>query len=141
MRLKPADAGKAWVADVLSSYRGDGRPAHIYLRSDGPGPAVTRGELREQAARRAGALAERGVSAGDRVGLLAGEADEFMPAFLALLWLGAVAVPLPPPSSLGRRDAWRAGVEASLARVRPRLLSRFRLPRFRLARHDQPRPS
>lgn len=117
-----ADGGLSWVADVLSSYRGDGRPAHIYLRGDGPGRAFTRGELREQVARRAGALAVRGVSAGDHVGLLAGEADEFLPAFLALLWLGAVAVPLPPPSSLGRRDAWRAGLEASLAKVRPGLL-------------------
>jgi fatty-acyl-CoA synthase len=114
--------GLSWVADVLWSYRGDDRPAHIYVRGDGPGLAFTRDELREQVARRAGALAGRGVSAGDRVGLLAGEADAFMPAFLALLWLGAVAVPLPPPPSLGRRDAWRAGVGAALAQARPRLL-------------------
>jgi fatty-acyl-CoA synthase len=112
----------SWVADVLASYRGDGRPAHAYVRSSGPGLSFTRDQLREQVARRAGALTERGVAAGDRVGLLAGEADAFMPAFLALLWLGAVAVPLPPPPSLGRRDAWRAGVEASLAQARPRLL-------------------
>jgi AMP-binding enzyme len=97
----------SWVADVLASYRGDGRPAHTYVRSDGPGLSLTRDQLREQVARRAGALAGRGVAAGDRVGLIAGEADAFMPAFLALLWLGAVAVPLPPPPSLGRRDAWQ----------------------------------
>jgi fatty-acyl-CoA synthase len=111
-----------WVADVLASYRGDDRPAHIYVRSDGPGLSLTRDQLREQVARRAGALAERGVVAGDHVGLLAGEADEFLPTFLALLWLGGVAVPLPPPPSLGRRDAWRAGVEGSIAQARPRLL-------------------
>jgi len=114
--------GLSWVADVLASYRGDDRRAHIYVRSDGPGLSLTRDQLREQVARRAGALAERGVVAGDHVGLLAGEADAFMPTFLALLWLGGVAVPLPPPPSLGRRDAWRAGVEGSLAQARPRLL-------------------
>ena len=113
---------QSWVADVLASYRGDSRPAHVYARSDGPGLSLTRGQLREQVARRAGALAGHGVAAGDHVGLLAGQADAFMPAFLALLWLGAVAVPLPPPPSLGRRDAWRAGVEASLGQARPRLL-------------------
>jgi acyl-coenzyme A synthetase/AMP-(fatty) acid ligase len=78
----------SWVADVLASYRGDGRPAHIYVRSDGPGLSFTRDQLREQVARRAGALAGRGVAAGDHVGLLAGETDAFMPTFLALLWLG-----------------------------------------------------
>src|SRR5438067_11306856 len=93
-----------WVADVLASYRGDGRLAHTYVQDGGPGLSLTRGRLREQVARRAGALAERGVVAGDRVGLLAGQAEAFLPAFLALLWLGAVAVPLPPPPSLGRRD-------------------------------------
>jgi fatty-acyl-CoA synthase len=112
----------SWVADVLASYRGDGRPAHIYVRSDGPGLSVTRDQLREQVARRAGALAGRGVAAGDHVGLLADEADAFMPTFLALLWLGGVAMPLPLPPSLGRRDAWRARVEASLMQTRPRLL-------------------
>jgi fatty-acyl-CoA synthase len=106
----------SWVADVLASYRGDGRPAHIYVRSDGPGLSFARDQLREQVARRAGALAGRGVAAGDRVGLLAGEADAFMPTFLSLLWLGGVAVPLPPPPSLGRRDAWRAGSKHRLSR-------------------------
>src|SRR5690349_14698466 len=112
----------SWVADVLASYRGDDRPAHVYVRGDGPSVSLTRDQLREQVARRAGALAECGVVAGDHVGLLAGEADVFLPTFLALLWLGGVAVPLPPPPSLGRRDAWRAGVEASLVQAYPRLL-------------------
>jgi len=120
--------GLSWVADVLASYRGDSRPAHVYVRGDGPSVSLTRDQLREQVARRAGALAERGVVAGDHVGLLAGEADEFLPAFLALLWLGGVAVPLPPPPSLGRRDAWRAGVEGLLARARPRLLCGSAVP-------------
>ena len=111
-----------WVADVLASYRGDCRPAHVYLGGNGAGAAFTRAGLREQVARRAGALAGCGVSAGDRIGLLAGDPDAFMPAFLALLWLGAIAVPLPPPPSLGRRDAWRAAAGASLAQARLRLL-------------------
>jgi fatty-acyl-CoA synthase len=111
-----------WVADVLASYRGDRRPAHVYLRGDGTVAAFTRGELHEQVARRAGALARAGVSSGDRVGLLAGEPAAFLPAFLALLWIGAIAVPLPPPPPLGRQDAWRAATGASVARTRVRLL-------------------
>src|SRR5262249_8492937 len=46
----------------------------------------------------------------------------FVPTFLALLWLAAVAVPLAAPPPIGRRDAWSASVGEALAKVRPRLL-------------------
>src|SRR5215468_5043994 len=57
-RSRPAGCGDvwaspSWVADVLASYRGDSRLAHIYVRSDGPGLSLTRDQLREQVARRA----------------------------------------------------------------------------------------
>jgi len=48
----------SWVADVLASCRGDGRPTHVYVRGDGPGRPLTRDQLREQVALRASALAE-----------------------------------------------------------------------------------
>ncbi|MFG1834116.1 AMP-binding protein [Micromonospora chersina] len=114
--------GPRWVADVIDSYAGDDRPAHIYRRDDATSVTLTRGQVRDAVTRRAGALAARGVRAGDRVGVFAGDPEAFLPAFLALLWLGAVAVPLPPPSPVGRRDAWRATVDEQLALVRPRLV-------------------
>jgi long-chain acyl-CoA synthetase len=50
--------------------------------------------LADAVARRAAALAARGVRAGDRVALLAPNGDDLVVALLACWWLGAVATPL-----------------------------------------------
>src|SRR4051812_8368817 len=50
--------------------------------------------LRQRVAETAGALAQRGIKRGDRVGLLLGNRIEFPLAFLAVAWLGAIAVPI-----------------------------------------------
>jgi long-chain acyl-CoA synthetase len=52
------------------------------------------GELDEGAGRLAAALAARGVAAGDRIVLLMGNRPEFIFALVALLRLGAIAVPV-----------------------------------------------
>lgn len=114
--------GLQWVADVVDSYAGDERPAHTYRRDNGTSGTLTRDQLRDVVRRRAGALAAHGVRPGDRVGVFAGDPEAFLPAFLASLWLGAVAVPLPPPPPVGRRDAWCATVREALALVRPQLV-------------------
>ena len=46
------------------------------------------------AAGHAGALAEAGIRAGDRVAILCGNRPEFLRLFLGCAWLGAVAVPI-----------------------------------------------
>jgi long-chain acyl-CoA synthetase len=55
-------------------------------------------ELREQVERLAGGLAARGLGPGDPVALLLPNGPAFAIAFLAILRLGAVAVPLNPQS-------------------------------------------
>src|SRR5690349_6075656 len=50
--------------------------------------------LRQRVAETAGALAQRGIGPGDRVGILLGNRIEFPLAFLASAWLGAIAVPI-----------------------------------------------
>src|SRR4051812_9087715 len=50
--------------------------------------------LRQRVAETAGAFAQRGIKAGDRVGLLLGNRIEFPLAFLGAAWLGAIAVPI-----------------------------------------------
>jgi len=54
----------------------------------------TYAELNERAARAAGGLAQRGVGASDRVAMLLGNRVEFVTTLLALLRLGAIAVPM-----------------------------------------------
>jgi acyl-CoA synthetase (AMP-forming)/AMP-acid ligase II len=50
--------------------------------------------LRQRVAAAAGALAQRGIGPGERVGILLGNRAEFPLAFLAAAWLGAIAVPI-----------------------------------------------
>lgn len=55
---------------------------------------ITYGTLRERSVRLSGALAELGIAAGDRVGVLMGKSAELVVALLAIWRLGAVHVPL-----------------------------------------------
>jgi len=119
--MRGAVTARRWPLDGLASWSGDERPAHLHRRDDGTTVTVTRAGLRLEVARRAGALRARGVASGDRVGLVASHPETFLPTFLALLWLGAVAVPLAPPS-FGRRDPWRSHIDEALGLVRPRLV-------------------
>jgi long-chain acyl-CoA synthetase len=72
---------------------------HAERRPDAPaivgsgGPLSWR-ELRERVTRLAGGLATRGVGRGDRVAILAQNDARYFETYLALAWLGALAVPL-----------------------------------------------
>ena len=59
---------------------------------------TTYGELRDQVARLRGGLAARGVVDGDRVVIICGNNRYFVISYLAIVGLGAVAVPLNPES-------------------------------------------
>ena len=99
---------------------------HLY------GETVTYGRLWAQCARYAGALAQAGVTSGDRVCLIYPTCAEFFYTFFGALRLGAVPVPLYPTlgveataSILRNSEAvavatigwFRAGVEASTAQA------------------------
>ena len=62
------------------------------------GRPTTYGTLREQVAAMRGGLAGLGVGRGERVVLLCGNGRHFVVSYLAILGLGAVAVPLNPTS-------------------------------------------
>src|SRR5215207_10653603 len=62
------------------------------------GKVTTYGELRDQVARMRGGLVELGVEQGDRVAVLAANNWYFVSSYLAVLGVGAVAVPLNPAS-------------------------------------------
>jgi acyl-CoA synthetase (AMP-forming)/AMP-acid ligase II len=72
-------------------------PKKVALRhvaADGGTSACTFAELVDAVARRASALRSQGVAPGDRVALLAPNADALILALYACWWLGAVACPL-----------------------------------------------
>ena len=69
------------------------REAFVHEAEDGTVGRATFAELRHEVAALAGALAARGVGPGDRVALLVG-LDDGVRLFLAVVRLGAVAVPI-----------------------------------------------
>jgi long-chain acyl-CoA synthetase len=73
---------------------------------------TTYGELRDQVARLRGGLASRGVSLGDRVVVVCANGPYFVLSYLAVVGLGAIAVPLNPESPA-------AELEREIAEVTP----------------------
>ena len=58
------------------------------------GTTISYGEMHRRVTGAAGALAARGIERGDRVGLHLENSPVFPEAYLAVLWLGAVVVPI-----------------------------------------------
>ncbi len=106
--------GAAWPVIRQESHYGDRvvpcfaeRPKSLHallddaVKSNGAGDALVCGDrrltyrdLHDQSGRLAGALAARGIAAGDRVALLVGNRPEFVVAVFATARLGAIVVPL-----------------------------------------------
>jgi fatty-acyl-CoA synthase len=83
-----------------------------------PGP-----EFADKARARAGALAARGVVAGDRILMVANNTEEYLSTLLGALLLGAVPCAVAPPPAPSRSDS--AGVRhlrAAIAVVGPKLV-------------------
>jgi long-chain acyl-CoA synthetase len=76
---------------------------------------TTYGELRTEVGRLRGGLARLGVGAGDRVALVLPNGPTFVTTYLAVLGMGAVAVPLNPASPTPE-------LQRELTMVRPKLL-------------------
>ena len=81
------------VLDAAGAYRGD-RPAWTFDLGAGPAETLSYGEVAARSAAYAQALRERGVGAGQRVGVMLGNSPEFPLVWFALMRLGAAMVPL-----------------------------------------------
>jgi long-chain acyl-CoA synthetase len=79
------------------------------------GEVTSYGELRSQAAEMRGALVGMGVAPGDRVAIVAANSWHFVAAYLGVLGVGAVAVPLNPLSPPPELERELAIVGAGLA--------------------------
>ncbi|WP_433317869.1 amino acid adenylation domain-containing protein [Micromonospora chersina] len=99
------------LVDLLDAgLAGMDQEAPAVVAADG---AYTAGELRERAARVAGALAARGL-AGAPVGVLAARSRDTVVAFLGVLRTGAVFVPLDPDAPAPRLAAQLRAVGAEV---------------------------
>jgi fatty-acyl-CoA synthase len=87
-----------------------------YTFVDANGTSLTLGfrTLIDEARRRGRQLAALGLRKGDRVALVIPDAKEFVLTFLGAATAGIVPVPLYPPLSLGRLDAYLGGMVRTL---------------------------
>lgn len=92
--------------DALRSNATDTDRAVTFVRTNGQERRVSYAELWKEAASRARAFREFGWVKGDKVGLILPEPDEFVLSFLGALTAGLVAVPMYPPPTLAKMDAY-----------------------------------
>jgi len=83
------------------------------------GRPTTYGVLRQQVASMRGALRAEGVVPGDRVALLCGNSRYFVVSYLAIIGIGAIAVPLNPTSPTPELERELAVVDPKVAVIEP----------------------
>ncbi|QLL08544.1 fatty acyl-AMP ligase [Mycobacterium vicinigordonae] len=94
------------VVDALEQGSTDSRRGFAFIGDDRAETFVSFAGLRDSVARAAAVLADRGIVGGDRVALIVPDAKEFVTGFLAVMWAGAIPVPLYPPVGFGKQDSY-----------------------------------
>ncbi|MCA1829565.1 MAG: fatty acyl-AMP ligase [Myxococcales bacterium] len=79
-------------------------------------------DLRALTRKRAAHYQALGLKRGDRVAIVEPSGEQFIPAFLGAMWIGLIPVPLYPPLSLGKLDAFMDALVTILNVARPRAL-------------------
>jgi fatty-acyl-CoA synthase len=112
------------VVPALNAKEGVHDRGFTFVGARGPGEDlfVSFHALRLAAQRRAAHYLACGLKPGDRVALIVPEGEHFVPAFLGALWAGLIPVPLYPPVSLGKLDAFMDALVSILNVARPRVL-------------------
>src|SRR5258705_4275695 len=112
------------VVPTLNACQGEHLLGFTFVGAKGPGEDLFLSfhDLRLAAQRRAAHFAAAGLRRGDRVALIVPEGEHFIPAFLGAMWSGMIPVPLYPPISLGKLDAFMDALVSILNVARPRVL-------------------
>src|SRR5438128_4432047 len=112
------------VVPALNACEGEHSRGFTFVGARGPAEDlfVSFHDLRLATQRRAAQYAAAGLGRGARVALVVPEGEHFIPAFLGALWGGLIPVPLYPPVSLGKLDAFMDALVGILNIARPRVL-------------------
>jgi fatty-acyl-CoA synthase len=78
--------------------------------------------LREESMRRAAHFRHYGLKKGDRVAMVVPDGEDFVPTFLGAVWAGLVPVPLYPPLSMGKLDAYIETLVSIMGKAKPTYL-------------------
>jgi fatty-acyl-CoA synthase len=79
-------------------------------------------ELYRRASRIGLALQTRGIEKGDRIGLVLPESRDFIDSFFGAIVVGAVPVPIAPPTHFDQAEGYLGALAPLLAKARPRML-------------------
>jgi fatty-acyl-CoA synthase len=112
------------VVQALDALRGVHDRGFRFAGAKGPGEdlVLSFDQLRTEALKRAAHLRSLGLSKGDRVALVLPDGQDFIPAFFGALWAGIIPVPLYPPISLGKLDAFMDALVNILNVAEPKVL-------------------
>jgi fatty-acyl-CoA synthase len=96
------------IVSALDELRGQQERGFTFLDAAGAGQDrfVSFHALRADVARCAANLRARGLDRGDRIALVLPDGADFIPVFLGALWTGIVPIPLYPPVSLMKLEAF-----------------------------------
>ncbi len=86
----------------------------VFLQPDGSRTTFTRAQISHAIDQRAQHLSARGLKKGDRLGLVLPRNDEFVLTFMGALAIGVIPVPMYPPLSMGKLDAYVTTAELIL---------------------------
>lgn len=105
--MKPAATERLrTIIEVIRDNATETNHAITFVRANGEERVVPYPDLWAEVRRRAAALTTKGLKKGDRVALVLPEPDEFVLAFLGALAAGVVAVPMYPPQTLAKVEAY-----------------------------------
>ena len=99
---EPIEA-RTLIEALIAHAEHNGDRAHVLLwRGEGSPETLSYRELYHDARKAAGGLIERGVRSGDRVAIMLPTSRDFFVAFFAVLFAGAIPVPIYPPFRLSQ---------------------------------------
>ena len=107
---------------ALDAGKGLTTKGYTFLDRDQDGKFYSFDKLREEAMRRAAHFRHYGLKKGDRLAMVVPDGEDFVPTFLAAVWAGIVPVPLYPPLSMGKLDAYIDTLVAIMGKAKPTYL-------------------
>jgi fatty-acyl-CoA synthase len=94
------------IVEALAAASSEQTRGHTFLRSDGTERTLSFAELDREARRVGAGLRGLGLAPGERVALVIPDPETFVLAFLGAMTVGLVPVPMYPPPSLSKLDAY-----------------------------------
>ncbi|WP_218020612.1 fatty acyl-AMP ligase [Nocardia beijingensis] len=104
--LPPGGATASTFTQVLAENLGHSDSGYTFIHEDGREHFVSWAELSREALSRGRRLLQNGLRKGERIALILPEEQEFVLTFLGAVSVGVIPVPMYPPLSFGKFEAY-----------------------------------